>query len=184
MKSVMQRGTVCVLVVMAGCGGGSLTVTEYAQQAEELVGEMVVDFATLDAAWEAEEPSVEGAARYWDGRLAVRREFLDGVRALDPPGAVIDQHMAALDVFSRITAADEALAVRAAGFETVTDHWQWVDTPEGEAADALLAEVFAFCRASQAAYDSTEDREGLQDVPWVPSDVTEVVSVAFGCPPA
>lgn len=184
MRNVFRRAVHCIALALlaAACGGGALTVSEYAAEAEVLVAEMTQEFASLDAAWEAEAPSVEGAARYWEGRLDVRRQFLDGVRDLDPPEAVADQHAAALDVFDRITAADEALEQRAASFETFTEHWPWVDTPEGEAADALLEEVFAFCRASQAAYDATQDRASLQEVPWVPSELTEVVSVAFGCP--
>ncbi|MDH3606900.1 MAG: hypothetical protein OER12_07880 [Acidimicrobiia bacterium] len=179
------RALLIVLVVVVGaCGGGQLSVSEYAAQAEELVDKMVGEFAALDAAWEAETPSVRGAERYWEGRMAVRADFLDGVKSLEPPDAVAGQHEAAVDVFTRITAADQALADLTATFDTVTDHWQWVDSPEGRASDALLEEVFAFCRASQAAYDATQDRQGLQDLPWIPSEVSEVVSVAFGCPPA
>lgn len=179
----MRRGVSAGLVLILTSCGGNLTLSEYAAQAEDLVAEMESDFASLDREWESQDPSVEGALRYWDGRLDVRAEFLAGVEALDPPEAVADQHAAALDVFGRITAADEDLAERVATFETVAEHWQWVDTPEGLAADELLEEVFAFCRASQAEYDATKDREGLKDVPWIPSEMSEVVSVAFGCPP-
>jgi hypothetical protein len=63
------------------------------------------------------------------------------------------------------------------------EHWQRVDTPEGRAAEAIPEGVFAFCRASQADYDATSDRAPLPDVPWIPSEMSEVVSVAFGCPP-
>lgn len=168
--------------MLAGCGGGTLTVSEYAARAEGLVGRMVAQFDDLDAAWESQPPSVEGAMTYWDGRLAIRHEFLDGVEALEPPEAVAEQHAAALDVFTRITEADEALAARVATMDEVTDHRQWLDTPEGEASLALLDEVYAFCRVSQAEYDATQERELLEDVPWLPSEMTEVVSVAFGCP--
>ncbi|MBT8192597.1 MAG: hypothetical protein HKO63_09180 [Acidimicrobiia bacterium] len=174
--------TIALAALLTACGGGELTLSEYASQAEDLVAEMESQFESLDAAWESQVPSAEGARTYWDGRLDIRAEFLDGVRELDPPAAVEDQHAAALDVFARITAADEALAERADAFETITDHWQWVDTPEGRASDALLQEVFAFCRASQADFDATKDLEGLKDLPWIPSEMTEVVSVAFGCP--
>lgn len=169
-------------IVLVGCGGSSLTVAEYAAEAEDLVTEMEAGFASLDAEWESQEPRVEGAHAYWEGRLEVRADFLEGVSALDPPERIADQHDAALDVFGRITAADEALASRVAPFETVTEHWQWDDTPEGQAADALLEEVFAFCRASQADFDATQEREILEDVPWIPSEMSEVVGVAFGCP--
>jgi hypothetical protein len=170
-------------VILVACGGGSLTVSEYAAQAEELVAVLEARFESLDTEWESQAPTVEGARRYWDGRLAVRAEFLEGVQALDPPYGVADLHAAALDVFGRIAEADRALAARVATFETVTEHWQWVDTPEGQASEAVLEDVFALCRASQAEFDATKNRESLKDVPWIPSEMTEVVSVAFGCPP-
>ena len=167
---------------LAACGASTLTVSEYAAEAEALVARMTAEFAELDAAWESQAPSREGALAYWDGRLEIRGDFLEGVEALDPPDAVAEQHAAALDVFTRITQADEALAARVAAMDEVTEHRGWLETPEGAASLALLEEVYAFCRASQAEYDATEEREGLEDVPWLPSEMTEVVSVAFGCP--
>jgi hypothetical protein len=168
--------------ILGACGGGTLTVPEYAAQAEELVGRMEAQFVELDSAWESQAPNREGALAYWEGRLEIREEFLEGVEALEPPEAVVEQHAAAMDVFARITQADEALAARVAAMNEVTEHRQWLDTPEGAASLALLEEVYAFCRASQAEYDATQDREGLENVPWLPSELTEVVSVAFGCP--
>jgi hypothetical protein len=178
------RGVAGALVVaaLAACGGGPLTLSEYAGEAERLVERMVVQFDALDESWESQPPSLEGAREYWDGRLAIRAELLDGVRALDPPEAVAAQHAAALDIFTRFKETDEALAARVATMDEITEHRQWLDTPEGEASLALLDEVYAFCRASQAEYDATQDRQGLEDVPWLPSEMTEVVSVAFGCP--
>jgi hypothetical protein len=169
--------------VLGACGGGTLTLSEYAAEAEALVAAMEARFEALDAEWESQTPTRDGALAYWDGRLDIRTDFLDGVRALRPPEAVADQHDAALDIFTRITEADEALAARVATFDTVTEHWEWVDTPEGRAAEAVLEEVWAFCRSSQAEYDATETGEALEDQPWVPGEMTEVVKVAFGCPP-
>ena len=174
---------ICLAAALAACGGGTLTLTEYAAEAEELVSVMEADFARLDTEWLSRPPELDRARDYWDGRLTIRYAFLEAVAELEPPEAVVDQHQAALDVFGRVTTADEALAARVERFEEITDHWQWEDTPEGQAAEALLEEVFAFCRASQAEYDATQDRAALQDVPWIPSEMSEVVSVAFGCPP-
>lgn len=167
----------------AACGGDTLTVTEYAAEIEDLVAEMGARFNSIDAEWTSQPPTAEGAEDYWEQRLAIRFEFLEGVEDLDPPEEVAGMHEESIDIFDRITAADEALATRAATFETMTDHWQWVDTPEGQAADAILGEVYAFCRASQAEFDATEEREVLEGNSWIPSEMTQVVSVAFGCPP-
>lgn len=169
-------------LILLACGSGTLTISQYATQAQQLVAELETQFDALDAEWESQAPTLEGAEHYWEGRLAVRTEFLDGVRALDPPSEVEDLHATAVDLFASIEAADRAVAARVATFETITEHWQWVDTPEGQAADAILEEVFAFCRASQAGFDATRQRESLDDVPWLPSEASEVVSVAFGCP--
>jgi hypothetical protein len=172
------------LLVLAACGGGSLTVSEYAEAAERLVGEMEERFSSIDAAWEAEVPSIEGARRYWEARLDIRHDFLDGIAALDPPDGVAEMHAAAVDLFSRATAVDEAIAARVADFETIETHWVWNDTPEGRESLALLEDVFAFCRASQTAFDASGGhRETIADMPWLPSDMTERVAVAFGCPP-
>ena len=170
-------------LVAAACGAGTLTLTEYAESVEELVAEMAADFAAIDAEWLSEAPTIERALEYWDARLGIRHEFLDSVEELVPPERVLGQHNAALDVFTRITAADEALARSVAAWDTIEEHWQWVDTPEGRAADAILAEVYAFCRSSQEEYDATQKGEAFEETPWLSGDI-EVVKVAFGCPPA
>ena len=144
---------------------------------------MEAQFASIDSAWESQLPTVDGARSYWEQRLEIRAEFLEGVRNLKPSEGIAAQHAAALDVFERITAADEALAARVATFDSVTDHWQWVDTPEGQAAEAVLEDVFDFCRASQEEFDATAGLEDLEDVPWVPPEMKEAIKVAFGCPP-
>jgi hypothetical protein len=170
-------------LILVACGADSLTVSEYATAVEGLVTEMEASFASIDTEWEARAPTTEGARDYWERRLEIRAAFLEGVEALDPADAIVGQHETALDLFGRITAADEALAARVATFETITDHWQWVGTPEGHAAEAVLTEVYSFCRATQEEYDATAGRETFEDVPWIPPEMQAVIKVAFGCPP-
>ena len=178
-----MRAWIGLTVLLGACSGGTLTPSEYAEQAEGLVAEMEAQFVSIDSAWESQSPTVDGARGYWEQRLEIRAEFLEGVGSLNPSAGIANQHAAALDVFERITAADEALAARVATFDSMTDHWQWVDTPEGRAAEAVLADVFEFCRASQDEFDATSGREGLEGVPWVPPEMKEAIKVAFGCPP-
>ena len=173
---------ISVALSVAACGGGSLTLTEYAAEVEQLVAEMENGFASADAEWESQAPSVAGAEEYWEDRLEVRYDFLEGVEALEPPEEVADMHQESLDLFTKMTDADEALAARSAEFDEFTDHWQWVDTPEGQASDKVLAEVFEFCRASQEDFDATQEREQFAVDEWLPSEMKEVVRVAFGCP--
>lgn len=171
------------VAALAACGGGSLSLSEYAAEGERLVADMNSGFVELDASWEAQTPTRDAALEYWEGRLEIRDTFLASIKDLDPPREVEGMHETALELFARINAADEALAARVEAQETVTGHWDWDDTPEGLVSKAITEEVYEFCRYSQGQFDATQSRGALVDVPWVPSAMTEVVSVAFGCPP-
>ena len=171
-------------LVAGGCSSGELSLTEYADEVEDLVAEMEAGFVELDTDWLSEPPSVDRAQEYWDGRLQIRFDFLESVESLRPPDEVVAMHEDSVAVFTKITDADLVLRARVDQYEAIDDHWQWVDTPEGRAADAVLAEVYEFCRESQEEFDATKERGQLEDTPWIPSEMKEVVSVAFGCPPS
>lgn len=181
----MQRGMLAAVLALtvAACGATSLTVSEYAVEVEAMVDRMEGQFAAIDAEWESQPPSLAGALEYWDSRLTIRHEYLEDLDALEPPDGIASMHTTALEVFGKITAADEALAARVSSYQAVTEHWQWLDTPEGAASLAVLEEVYTFCRSSQAEFDATEDRASLAETPWVPQEMKEIVKVAFGCPP-
>jgi len=173
----------CVVLGLASCGSEPLTVTEYAEAVEGYVGEMVDSFAAIDSRWQSEPATRERALVYWEERLEIRHDFLAKINALEPPDEIAGSHAAALDVFERITAADQALSGRVAEYESITDHEQWLDTPEGAASLAVLEDVYSFCRLSQEEFDATSERQGLRDAPWLPPEMKETVKVAFGCPP-
>ena len=173
----------CLVLVVSGCSSGTLTLSEYAGQIEVLVADMTSRFEAIDEVWVSGDPTTERAEEYWEERLTIRHDFLGAIGDLDPPAVATDSHLESIDLFTRITEADEALAARVATFETITDHWQWVDTPEGAAADAVLAEVYEFCRTSQDEFDSTAQGGALEGMPWVPSEMSKVIKVSFGCPP-
>ena len=54
--------------------------------------------------------------------------------------------------------------------------------PETTAVEAAEAQGVLLCLAAQAEFDATEERDQLEDVPWIPPDMKEVISVALGCP--
>jgi len=173
----------CLVVVVAACGGGSLTLSEYAEQAEKLVtvGRERID--ALDAERESRIPTLEGGWTYWDRRMEARVELLEGFQALDPPDEAVELHRGVVDLFRRLTAAEEVLAARVATFETIADLEQMWETPEGQVARAADEELFAICHVAQAELDATEEREVFANVPWIPSEMKEVVRVTLGCPP-
>jgi hypothetical protein len=174
---------ILVLVGLSACSAPTLTVPEYADEIEDLVAVMEERFAEADADWEGQQPSLEGAIAYWDERLDIRNDFLSDLEEIPYPPEVEAMHETSLELFRRITAADVAIAESVEEYGDVTEHRPWLATEEGQASLAILAEVYEFCRSSQAEFDATSDRQDLEDVPWLPPEMSEVIKVAFGCPP-
>jgi hypothetical protein len=176
------------LVPLAACGSSddganeSQTLAEYAAEVERLVIAVNERIDALDAGRGSQTPTVESARTYWERRMEARVEFLEAFQALDPPDHATEMHETVLDLIGRLTAAEETLAARVMSFETATTPEQWWDTPEGLAARAVDEEGFAICRAAQTELDTTEDREVLEDVPWLPSEMSEAIRVVLGCP--
>lgn len=173
-------GAVLILVV-AACGGDSLTLSEYNEQGSALVTAMDERLHALDVEWNTREPTVEGARNYWDRRIEARVEALEGLRGLEPPDELAELLGKGLELFSQLTTAEKALAIRVSSFETVTAPQQWWSTPEGKAVQAVDEEINAFCMVVQARYDATIERIVLSDVPWIPSDMKEIVQIDIGC---
>jgi hypothetical protein len=174
--------SVCLAASLGSCSGGGPTLTEYAEQSEVLATTVISLLNALDAEWESQEPTLEGARDYWARRVQARVDFLEGIRALEPPDEVTDLHARGLELFSRLTAAEQAVADRVAASTSVPSHGYWWDTPEGRTARAIDEEAIAICRFAQEEFDATQEDSGLVDVAWIPTDRKEVVRVAFGCP--
>ena len=60
---------------------------------------------------------------------------------------------------------------------------QWGRDSQGQVVLVALEDTYILCRATQAEFDATQDREGFGSVPWIPPEMKEVIQVAFGCPP-
>jgi hypothetical protein len=177
---VWSAALCAVSILVICCGGGGPSLEDYATRGEELTTRVISRIATLDA--ELQEPTLEGVKDYWDQRVAARVAFLEGIRDLDPPDGLVDLHETALDLFSRLVDAEQALAARVAESGTPTGPSEWWSTPEGQAARAVDQEAIAICHAAQARFDATQERETLEGLPWIPSEMKESVRVAFGCP--
>ena len=169
-------------LALAACGGGTLTLSEYGEQGEQLVIEVSQRVDALDAELESEDQTVDSVQAYWGERVEARRDFSEGLEALEPPEEAAELHAIVVEIFNRLTAAEESLAARVTSLETVSGPAEWWATPEGRAARAVDEEVTQICVVAQGAFDETVDREAVVDVPWMPPEMKEVVRVAFGCP--
>jgi hypothetical protein len=102
----------------------------------------------------------------------------------NPPAAAIEppEQVAAFHNFyfatSKFTAARETLAARAA---TAADWEELSESPEMAAYRAAIAEDKQACTDFEAEMDATAERGVFADVPWFPSELSEVVEGVLGC---
>lgn len=172
---------VCTLVLGA-CGADSLTLSEYSSEIAELING--VD-GRLDA--HADElfsspASVEATRAYLEDRVAGYNELVDGVDTLNPPEEAADLHAALGEILGRLLIAEEARAAFAATVDSIDDLDQVWEGAEAQVVREAEQEAILLCYAAQDRIDETEEREDLADVPWIPSEMKEVVRVAFDCP--
>jgi len=178
------RHNVAVIILgflVASCGDGSLGLAEYNEQGTALAVVMEERIAELDAAWDSETATVEDVRMYWDQRIDAFETALEGFLALNPSGEVAELHRTGMELFTNLVTAESAVADRAASFETVTGPEQWWATAEGAAVRAAEEEIYSLCLVFQATYDATVKRIAVSDVPWIPSEMKEIVQVDLGC---
>ena len=168
-------------LVLVACGGGTLSLSEYGEQGEQLVIDVSQRVDALDAELGSEDQTLDSVRAYWDQRVEARRDFSEGLEALEPPEEATELHAVVVDMFNRLTVAEESLAARVTSLETVSGPAEWWATPEGQAARAVDDEVTQICVVAQGAFDETVGREAVAEVPWMPPEMKEVVRVAFGC---
>ena len=168
-------------LLLVSCGGEGLSLAEYNTQGLAIAAAMEERLHELDAALDSETATLEDARAYWDQRIAAYYADLEGFAALEPSVEAADLHRRGLELFGKLVAAETALATRVASFEAATGPEQWWDTAEGEAVGAVEEEIYSFCLVFQSLYDRTAERVALSDVPWIPSEMKEVVQVDIGC---
>ena len=170
------------LSLIAACGGGTLTLSEYSADVAKLVETLD---SRLDAEAEkyySESPSVEGLRSYLAIRVDAYRNVVDEINATDPPNQVEDLHQTFAEITGNLLTAEEERAAFADTVDSVEALPLVWDGPESDAVRAAEADAIVLCRAAQAEFDATEQREAFAKVPWMPSELKEVVSIALDCP--
>jgi len=166
------------LLLQACSSDPSLTV--YAEGAETLVATMNARLDELDAEIEGSD-DLEQIKWYARERVVARNTFLDGLSTLNPPDDLAEFHDTAIEIIGRLAAAETVLAERVEAVEPGEIMEPMWETPEGIAARAANEEAITLCRAAEAELATTEERAELENVPWIPPEMKEVVRVAFRC---
>ncbi len=78
-------------------------------------------------------------------------------------------------------AAEQAVFEQASVITDLGEIGRLWETPAGQAARIADVQAIAIYQAAEAAINSTQDRQQFLGMPWVPTELQEVVSVAFGC---
>ena len=165
-----------IVFVVAACGGGSLSLTEYFEGLQS--GSVMLDeFDALETQW-ASATTVEEGKQVLDRAVAIRTDLQNGLTDLNPPEAFGEFHADLVDLLGRILAAQEAWAARA---ETAGSLDELKESSEAVAYWDLDAEMRPLCLEFQSRLDATAEREIFAEAPWIPSDMKEVVSLVLGC---
>jgi len=171
-----------ISLVAVGCGGG-LSLTEYVDDLNAM------EARASDQAEALEEESAQDADFTPQDLQAVlmrageiRIEIQEAADDIEPPEQVADLHDLIFDWHTNFMAAEEALALRAATSEDTDADWTALSaSPEMSAYREAIADGKEICDDFQAKLDATADRGAFVDVPWVPSDLVEVVEAVLGC---
>lgn len=150
-----------------------MTPTEYVEGLNELVDTGFADFEAASVAYDQiEEPTMTESVAFVDREIAIRRVFLDGFEALDPPEAVTEVHQAVGDAFARLLAAAEDLI---AVTNTVGSLEEAEQTPEFAEYRAANADGARVCLEVQTKLDDLAAiDEATANVPWLPTLGTAV----------
>jgi hypothetical protein len=146
---------VIVGLLLASCGGGSLSLSEYNTEGMAVGTLMEERIYALDAEWDTQTATVKDVRTYWDQRIAAYETALAGFEALEPAREAAELHRTGTELFTRLVAAESALAARVAASETVTGPEQWWTTAEGASVGAVEEEIYSFCLVFQSMYDRT-----------------------------
>ena len=176
----MYIGLVLGLLALVSACSSEITLPEYAEQVESLVTEMNATLDTMDEEVES-AASLEAMQAYANDRIVLRRQLLSDFEALDPPARIDELHNEAVAAIGALVAAEEALVARVLEAETAEEAARVWTTPEGQAAREADRRTIRLCEAAQETFDRTQAGEELEDLPWIPDEMKQVIRVALGC---
>ncbi len=176
-RLALVSGLVALAVTIAACGG-SLSLTEYADQLEEFGMEASDRFNRAEAVLFAPDATLEEARSALATTATIRREFHDQLEGLDPPEQMAELHSLLIESHADIVEAQQAWADTAPSADSVEE---LLTNTEAEVFRTIGAIGLEVCRELQKAFDSTKERAALEGTPWLPAEMQETVEVAFGC---
>ncbi len=175
---------VCVALAFGSCGGGSLTLAEYAEEVDQAMAAMRFRILATDDALRQPVASLADSEAIWRERVAAREELLAALEAIDPPDQAAEIHAAGESILRRLADIEAGVADQVAAYDSLPELNGLTRTPAYREFLQVDDEANAICRSAQSKFDDTTRREMFADVPWIPGELQEVAQVMFGCAPA
>ena len=180
---------VCLVLMVAACGGGEMLLTEYVERVNATVDRASQQYFDLVASPQGAVLVAEGvrlsAFTPQDLQSALERvreieaEVEEAVDAIEPPEQVADLHNLLFDFDDDFISAQEAVAAKAG---SAADWEELSESPEMAAYRNALAEDKLECADSQTELNTiAERREIFADTPWIPGELKEIFEVVLGC---
>ena len=164
-------------LLLSGCGGDTLSLTEYVDRLNRINDVVLPRAAVLISELERSATPEEVSATM-TAMAALRTESIEATESLEPPEQIADLHWLLLEWESQLVPIEEAFAARAGA---VSGWPELLESGEVAAYRAALVEGKQMCIEFQATLDATESRGVFADTPWLPAEFGEVVEARLGC---
>ncbi len=155
-------GWLVVVVLVAACGGGTLSLSEYSNNVDEVLTKVDSRLDAHAAELFAGAPNVERTRAYLADRVAGYEEMTEALAGLNPPEQIADLHATLRELTDKLLATEKARAAFAETVESVDDLDQVWEGPEAQAVTAVEREAIRLCYAAQELVDETEDARTLR----------------------
>jgi hypothetical protein len=175
-----------LVVMVAACGGGEMSLTEYADRLTAIMSTANQQGEALVAGRQGEVLFAEGdqLSNFTPKDLQevlervgeIESEVREATDAIEPPEQVAELHNLLFD--TRFASAREALATRAG---TAVDWEELSETPEMAAYRKAVTADKQYCIEFQTQLDATAERGVFTDTPWIPGELKEVVIAVLRC---
>ena len=164
-------------IVVAACGGGPMSETEYVESLNALVLSAGSDLGASLAAFEQiADPTLEEFVGFVEQQLVVEYDVRDRFAALDPPDSIDDVNQVMVDELARILAAAEGLVAVA---DTVGSLEEIEQTPEFAVYQTINADADSKCLDVQTKINDLSTGPVI-DEPWLP-DLRLTVQAFLDC---
>ena len=164
-------------IVVAACGGGSMSETEYVENLNALVVNAAARFEAAGAAFgQIADPTMEEYVAFVEQQLAIEYDVRDTFDTLDPPDSIDDVNQVMVDTLGQIVAVAEGLVDAS---DTVNSLAELESTPEFVEYQTVNADADSMCFDVQAKINDLSTTEVI-DNPWI-ADLRMTVQAFLDC---